>query len=307
MKRFKKILVYLPELSSSDPALKRAAELAKANAAALKIVYVATEIPRYVTGLMPDDWDVQALIKQEARTKLGELAAPLRDDGIEVDTEVFVGPPALEVTREVLRNGHDLVMKTAEGEDALLGTTGTRLMRMCPCPVWVIHAEQKERFRKILAAVDPVPEEPKRDALNIKILELASSLAEIDGAEFHVFHAWTAYGEALLSGRFPEEEFRQYVEKERAEATKRVRELLSRAGVTVPGERLQLVKGLPGLELPRFARRGKFDLAVMGTVARTGIKGFFIGNTAEKVLRKIECSLLTVKPDSFVSPVTLES
>ena len=45
----------------------------------------------------------------------------------------------------------------------------------------------------------------------------------------------------------------------------------------------------------------------MGTVARTGIAGFFIGNTAEKVARNIHCSLLTVKPDGFVSPVSISS
>lgn len=41
----------------------------------------------------------------------------------------------------------------------------------------------------------------------------------------------------------------------------------------------------------------------MGTVARTGIPGFIIGNTAENTLREIRCSLLALKPNGFVSPV----
>jgi nucleotide-binding universal stress UspA family protein len=41
----------------------------------------------------------------------------------------------------------------------------------------------------------------------------------------------------------------------------------------------------------------------MGTVARTGISGFIIGNTAENILQKIDCSLLALKPQGFVSPV----
>jgi universal stress protein E len=48
------------------------------------------------------------------------------------------------------------------------------------------------------------------------------------------------------------------------------------------------------------------DLVVMGTVARAGIAGMLIGNTAERVLRKLPCSVLTVKPDGFVSPVRLD-
>jgi nucleotide-binding universal stress UspA family protein len=44
----------------------------------------------------------------------------------------------------------------------------------------------------------------------------------------------------------------------------------------------------------------------MGTVCRTGIAGFFIGNTAEKVLQEIDCSVLAIKPEGFETPVTLE-
>jgi len=47
------------------------------------------------------------------------------------------------------------------------------------------------------------------------------------------------------------------------------------------------------------------DLMIMGTVARTGIPGFFIGNTAESILSQIDCSVLTIKPPGFVSPVNL--
>ncbi|MDJ0891306.1 MAG: universal stress protein, partial [Gammaproteobacteria bacterium] len=41
------------------------------------------------------------------------------------------------------------------------------------------------------------------------------------------------------------------------------------------------------------------------TVGRTGIPGFFIGNTAENLLSQVECSVLTVKPSGFVTPVEL--
>jgi len=44
----------------------------------------------------------------------------------------------------------------------------------------------------------------------------------------------------------------------------------------------------------------------MGTVCRNGMAGFFIGNNAENVLQQVDCSMLTVKPESFVSPVVLE-
>jgi nucleotide-binding universal stress UspA family protein len=55
--------------------------------------------------------------------------------------------------------------------------------------------------------------------------------------------------------------------------------------------------------IPWVVRKRKIDLLVMGTICRTGIPGFIIGNTAEKVLDTINCSVLTVKPVGFVSPV----
>jgi len=44
----------------------------------------------------------------------------------------------------------------------------------------------------------------------------------------------------------------------------------------------------------------------MGTVARTGIQGFIMGNTAENILNQLDCSVLAVKPPGFVTPVTLD-
>ena len=41
----------------------------------------------------------------------------------------------------------------------------------------------------------------------------------------------------------------------------------------------------------------------MGTVARSGIPGFLIGNTAEDIVQKLTCSLVALKPNDFVSPV----
>jgi nucleotide-binding universal stress UspA family protein len=43
----------------------------------------------------------------------------------------------------------------------------------------------------------------------------------------------------------------------------------------------------------------------MGTVARSGTSGILIGNTAERILNSIECSVLALKPDSFVSSIKL--
>lgn len=44
----------------------------------------------------------------------------------------------------------------------------------------------------------------------------------------------------------------------------------------------------------------------MGTVSRTDVGGLFIGNTAEMILGRLNCSVLAVKPPAFRTPVSLE-
>lgn len=50
-------------------------------------------------------------------------------------------------------------------------------------------------------------------------------------------------------------------------------------------------------------KRLSADVLVMGTLARSGLTGFLIGNTAEQVLKDINCSLLALKPEGFISPI----
>ena len=64
-----------------------------------------------------------------------------------------------------------------------------------------------------------------------------------------------------------------------------------------------MIKGEAGIQIPKLAKEIDVDLIVMGTLSRTGIAGLFIGNTAEKILYRVNCSVLAIKPDGFNTPV----
>jgi nucleotide-binding universal stress UspA family protein len=59
--------------------------------------------------------------------------------------------------------------------------------------------------------------------------------------------------------------------------------------------------------IPELIKEQDIDLIVMGTVARTGLPGMIMGNTAEAVLDRVKCAVLAIKPDGFISPVTVEA
>jgi nucleotide-binding universal stress UspA family protein len=72
------------------------------------------------------------------------------------------------------------------------------------------------------------------------------------------------------------------------------------------GPNFHLREGNPRDVIPSAAEKMNADLVVMGTISRTGILGFLIGNTAEVILNNLDCSVLTSKPAGFVSPITID-
>jgi nucleotide-binding universal stress UspA family protein len=91
----------------------------------------------------------------------------------------------------------------------------------------------------------------------------------------------------------------------RAKQLARLEELLASTRHDLQKCSLHVLDGDARLEVPRHVARESIDLLVLGTVARTGIAGLLIGNTTEEILRRVDCSVLALKPDGFESPVKL--
>jgi len=313
MHRFKNILLVMDGKGWSDAALMRAISLAKRNPARLTLFGVAYALPqdmqRLVT-IMPLA-ELQNLVIEERMKDLEELLDPIRREGVRVEAKVVCGTPFLEIIRQVLREKHDLVMMTEGSADGIkglfAGSTAMRLMRKCPCPVWVVKSSQSGAFGRILAAVDPTPNDMERNALNVKIMDLATSLARLEQSELHILNVWTRFTEKMWTGpvRLPEPELERIDAEDRRSHQELLGDLLNRYPLDDQKHHIHLREGEAAPVIRELAESEGIDLVVMGTVCRTGIRGFFIGNTAERVLAQVDCSVLTVKPDGFVSPVEL--
>jgi len=316
MQRFKNILLVIDKRTESKATLEQAVDLCKINEARLTVIDIVEDLSREVElWLTPDVISSLRSHELEVRqNRLKQLAEPIRQEGVQVRTQALPGTPFLTAIREVLRYGHDLVIMTADGEgglkERLFGSTSMHLMRKCPCPVWVVKSDQPRPYRRILAAVDPASHDGEKTALDVKIMELATSLARRHEAELHIVHAWLLPGESILTGGRSQispaevEELAHLAEKgHRDELNK----LLVSFDLQALQYKIHLLKGPAKEVIPAVAQEKKIDLIVMGTVARTGIPGFFIGNTAENVLNQVNCSVLTVKPDKFVTPVSVDA
>jgi nucleotide-binding universal stress UspA family protein len=252
--------------------------------------------------------DLDAQLREQRQEFLETLTRPHIDAGVSIYTKVVTGIAFIEVVRAVQRNGHDLVMKVAQQDSglaaALFGSTDMHLLRKCPCPVWIDRPASRPAYLRILAAVDPFDDES--GSLQRLILDLATSLAEREHATLDVIHAWELPGESMLAngrGRIPASELERLLDRKETAHHQALDDLLQPYGLNTSADNIHLVKGRPAQTVSGFATTREIDLIVMGSLGRTGVAGLFIGNTAENVLRETQTSVLTVKPDGFVSPV----
>lgn len=257
--------------------------------------------------------DIQEFIIWEQQRSLERMVAAIQQTGVHVSCKTLYGTPFLEIIREVLRSQHDLVMITAEGRgglgEMLFGSTTMHLMRKCPCPVWVVKPGQPQPYNRILAAVDPATADQEHLALNTTIMELATSLARLEQSELLIVHTWAMFGEARLRSGLADlskEAVDRLLRETQDAHRQRLIELLQRHPLEDLKCEVYLLKGEAGILIPQLAQAKEVELIVMGTVNRAGIAGLLIGNTAEKVLRQVDCSTLTVKPEGFVTPVVLD-
>ena len=211
--------------------------------------------------------------------------------------------PALEMIRIVLRDEADLVIVGTRGDsnrdDPKLGTVSTALLRRCPGPVWLAHPERPVPPRLVLAATDLSP-------VGSLATGFAASLAMLGGAGLGVVHAYQLPFELQLEcGRIPDAEFAAHEHAIEDDARGRVARDVARADTDLVAD-VQIACTSPIRAILGEVRRVAPDLLVMGTVSRWGIARRLLGNTAERVLERVDCSLLTVKPEEFVSPVEVE-
>ena len=306
MKQFSRILIDVDASARVHPALDAAIDVARRCKAAVKIVDVLGEVPfatrHYVTPQLEADLVARRL--EQLRT----VAAPITD--VPVTVEVLRGRPATALIRDVLRSRRDLLVRLhgrdLDARGMPFGAIDMELLRLCPCPVWLAGAQkQRESTPHILAAIRANPANPDEQQLNASILDLALTMRDLMGARLHVVQAWIAFGESLLASHMPPYEVAQYVEAARVSEQQALEDVTQAFGDRLGDTAAELVKGEPEDVIQHVVEERGIDLVVMGTVARSGITGLLIGNTAERVLQRLRVSVLATKPAGFISPVDL--
>lgn len=310
MHQFQNILFVSYGIRDEMDGLKQALSLARNNHAALKILIVCPELPSSHEEYKKS---YEEFLKERMEQSIQATKAVLKMNEIEpqISIEIDCGTvPVVRIIRHVLRSAHDLVIKEAEPKKGGKGfeALDVALLRQCPCPVWLCRPIRHSRDNiKVAVAIDPENEEQVGRDLALRLLQLSRSLADSCSGELTIISCWVYQYEDYLRDRIyikvTKKELNRIVSQTQTEHLLALETLIKEANI---GGRYQIqhVKGHPEHVMQQIIEDRKIDVLVMGTVARTGIPGFIIGNTAESVVQQLSCSLLALKPNGFISPVT---
>jgi len=310
MKRLDRILAVLDPTTEAQPALAKAATLARRSGATLEL-FICDFDPS-LSGQPFFDTDKLRQLREEFVAErleyLEDMAEDLRAEGLAVETHVHWDNPTYRgIVRRVEESSPDLVVKDTHYHTVLRRTLFTNtdwsLIRTCPAPLLLAKAGEWPDTPHILAALDPGHVGDKPAALDHDILEWSGLVAARMGGEVHAVHAFfpaallaataTLAGMPLASGMTSAE----IVEAERKRIAGQLADIVGPH--RLPAQRVHLEQGAAAEVLPRMADQLNAALAVMGAVSRSRLQEVFLGSTAERVLDRIGCDVLVVKPADF--------
>jgi len=261
-------------------------------------VYVPPFAP--IPGLPRPELRMPDAARQRVSDEISAMFDEARADGIPVETAIDIGHPAQMIVDRAAAVHSDLVVIGTHGtggfQHLVLGSVAERVLRQAHCPVLTVppraHATSELPFRRILCAVDF--SEP-----SLAAWRFAQGIARGTGAHTILLHViewpWREPPAPRLDELPAEQaaaldEYRRYVDR-----TARVRlEGLIPPDADTPVS-VQVADGRPYVEILRAALGGPADLIVMGVHGRSIPDLALFGSTANQVVRRATCPVMTLR------------
>ncbi|WP_433765773.1 universal stress protein [Pseudomonas putida] len=234
--------------------------------------------------------------KHDHSAMLSVLKAALLEDGFSVTTEQAWNQSLHETIVDVQQaEGCGLVIKQHFPDSALkralLTPADWKLLRHCPTPVLLVKTAGSWKDKVILAAIDVGNTDPEHRHLHNTIIDHGYDIASLARAQLHVI---SAHPSPMLSSADP-----TFQLKETIEARYREQCQAFQAEFDIDDAHLHIEEGPADVLIPFMVHKLQAAVTVIGTVARSGISGTLIGNTAEVVLDAVESDVLVLKPQEI--------
>ena len=246
---------------------------------------------------------------------LDKLVTPYKEMGYRITTsEIKIRRLCEDIIKSARDYKADFVFKSVRQHAPLkrmfYTSTDWNLIRMCPTALLLVRDQGTVRGKPVIGAVDIDDEDPEHQELNRIVLAQANALAEalaevlaevlakVLGAKVHLIYA---YGPAVVMGDGADPMAYQIAKDKHDAEFKKAKALASANNVLATNTKLR--EGTPATIVTEYGEEISAGIIVLGTVARSGASGLFIGNTAESMLEKTHRDMFVIKLESFVSPV----
>lgn len=300
------ILVALDSEHPEQPAFDRALELAKELAASITILGSCFE------AYCEDDSSLEPETRNKIKNALinnrqhwlDGYAKEAEIKGIEISTEVH-WQKSLDraVLMSMNTSNFDLVIKGAKQHygivDRLFNHSDWNLLRHCPAPVLMVKSAKPWANNRILASIDATSFSEGHQLINDNILEFSEHLTDHLSTDLHIVNSYPMV--SLAFAMVPEvtapDDIQKYITEQHQSECERYAKKYN-----INTDHIHITEGDPDDVIEVIANEIEADLVVIGSVAREGFAGVLLGNTAERIINRVSCDILVIKPQDGVDP-----
>lgn len=268
MKRLENILVGIDDGAAAEDALREACLIARTFGATLHLacaVEADDSTPEFRAGAYDARQISDALAAEAAAQGVSVAPARLIRSGAAADV-LLAAATEIDADLIVLGAGTKTTL-----DRVLLGSVAERVAREAQQPVWLVRPGKVHRdLRTLLCAVDA--SDPAREALGT-----ATFLARTFVARLVILSVVPPGASAAAAARPKLEQAARALDLHAID-----HEFMER-------------QGKPAVEIVEATRETGCDVLLLGMAARTAVASWLRPNTAEKVLRVVPCSVLTLR------------
>lgn len=290
-------------------AVRQAFQVAAAMNASVDLVCVLPEASAGFFGSEDDAVAEAERDKIEAAAVLEDLTKQYLEVFGQTDTTAAVafGRPWFEILKAAGTDRENLIVCGTRDKGAvsrlLFGSTGLKLLRNAACPVWLVKPRiDDDADMDVLAATD-------LSEVGREILEAGVTLGQTLPVRLNILHVVDDdLDRHMARTGVSEEELAGYRKQSKDAAEQTLHEQLSMTDYRTveKGVQVHLAEGPADGCILSAIEELDIDLLIMATAGRGGIPGMLFGNTAERLLSQLPCSILAIKPDDFQCTVELD-
>lgn len=269
--RIRRILALIDPTSNDQWALRKAIAVAGSGEGIEVIAYAC------IFSYLECEDPISLIAAERARYEpwLDKIIADTDTGGVKVTPRIDWDPDWREAIHFAADELHaDLVVKRASGRASKLSNSDRRVLRTVKGDVLLVKREPRAITERILIALNPNAEDEEHQKLDKTIVGIANSIRA--GRPTLEIHAVSAYRDSDNFVHPPDLAKRAGIDRARAHV---------RDGATVK-------------VISDTARELDADVVIIGCVARQGLAGLTIGNTAERILGGVNSDILVVSDHS---------